>query len=287
VVSSSLGYNVWDGGGGYTYADLDGKTALTTVAAELAVRKGIVVVAAAGNEGNGSWQYVTAPADGPGVISVGAVDVPPPGERDPLLAATSSRGPTADGRIKPDLVAPGQGVVVADIRGGGYVRNNGTSFAAPLVSGVCALLLQIHPSWTPAQVQEALRRTAADLGPAGPDTAYGWGQVDALKASGLQLPVPDEALAGDPFPNPAPGEVIYFPLQLVQRDEVALRIFDLAGNLVFAADRRLPAGDYRQPGLALSWKLGDREPDDGLFFYQLRASSLARSGKIAVVRRRP
>ena len=111
-----------------------------------------MVVVAAGNEANGNWHYITMPADADGAIAVGAVDVPGSGERMPQIASFSSRGPTADGRIKPDVVAPGSGVAVADLRRGGYVRKGGTSFAAPLVSGVCALLLQKNPEWGPDQV---------------------------------------------------------------------------------------------------------------------------------------
>ena len=106
VVNSSLGYNRWDDGTGYSPADLNGETALTSVAAALAVRRGIVVVVAAGNEANGDWHYITIPADADGAIAVGAVDVPGSGERMPQIASFSSRGPTADGRIKPDVVAP-------------------------------------------------------------------------------------------------------------------------------------------------------------------------------------
>ena len=289
VVNSSLGYNLWDDGSGYTYAQLDGATALTTLAAEAAVRRGMVVVVAAGNEGDNSWKYVTAPADGPGVISVGSVDIPTPGVRAPMLAASSSRGPTYDGRIKPDVVAPGQGVVVANIRGGDYVRSSGTSFAAPLVSGVCILLLQAHSNWGPAEVQEALRRTATDLGDTGPDTDYGWGQVDALRASGLQAQAPGEFAVGDPFPNPVPGNVVYFPVQLADRDEVRLRVFTLAGELIFARDWDLVAGDYTKTQRALRWEIdaGEEEIANGLFFYKLDASSFTRSGKIALARRDP
>jgi serine protease AprX len=285
VVNSSLGYNLWDDGSGYTYEDLDGATALTSIAAELAVRRGIVMVVAAGNEGDNSWRYVTAPADAPGVITVGSVDVPTPGVREPLLAASSSRGPTADGRIKPDVVAPGQWVVAADIRGGDYVRVNGTSFASPMVGGVCALLLQAHPTWSPAEVQEALQRSAIDLGEAGPDTAYGWGMVDALGASGLQLQRPESLLAGNPFPNPASGEAIHFPLVLNDREDVELRIFDLAGGLVASVEKRLLAGDYTAPERALLWEIPG-ELADGLYFYLMKTSSLSRSGKFALVRHR-
>ena len=193
IVNTSVGFTGWDDGSGYAYEDLDGQTALATLAAELAVARGIVIVAAAGNEGNKPWQYVTVPADGRGVIAVGAVDLV---RHD--LAAFSSHGPTPDGRIKPDVAAPGVAVVVANGASAAddrrdsfalsdYRRISGTSFAAPLVSGVSALLLQIHPGWGPSEVADALRQSAADLGAAGPDTLYGWGLVNAVAASGLDV----------------------------------------------------------------------------------------------------
>jgi subtilisin family serine protease len=283
VVNSSLGYNRWDDGTGYTPADLDGETALTSVAAALAVRRGIVVVVAAGNEANGDWHYITVPADADGAIAVGAVDVPGSGERVPQIASFSSRGPTADGRIKPDVVAPGSGVVVADLRRGGYVRKGGTSFAAPLVSGVCALLLQIHPQWEPAQVLEALRSTAQDLGAAGPDTVYGWGQINALAASGLSEVLPREDRLLAPFPNPARDGEVHFPVQLAERGRVELRVFDVAGRLVFAERWDLWPGSHDRPGRAPRWTPG-RAVANGIYFYQLRSPNRSHLGKIALVR---
>jgi len=279
VVNSSLGYNRWDDGTGYSPADLDGKTALTSIAAAVAVRRGIVVVVAAGNEANGDWHYITIPADAAGAIAVGAVDVPVSGERLPQIASFSSRGPTADGRIKPDVVAPGSGVVVADLRRGGYVPRGGTSFAAPLVSGVCALLLQKNPEWTPAQVLEALRSTALDLGTAGPDTVYGWGQINALAASGLDEDLPSEDRLLPPFPNPAQDGVVYFPVQLAERGPVELSIFDVAGRLVFTKSWNLWQGSSDRP----RWTPG-RAVANGMYFYQLRLPSRSRLGKIALVR---
>ena len=283
VVNSSLGYNRWDDGTGYSPADLDGETALTSVAAALAVRRGIVVVVAAGNEANGDWHYITIPADADGAIAVGAVDVPGSGERMPQIASFSSRGPTADGRIKPDVVAPGSGVVVADLRRGGYVRRGGTSFAAPLVSGVCALLLQKNPAWRPDQVLEALRSTALDLGAAGPDTVYGWGQINALAASGLDEVPPEEDRLLAPFPNPARDGVVHFPVQLAERGLVELNVFDVAGRLVFAERWDLWPGSHDQPGRAPSWTPG-RAVANGVYFYQLRSPNRSHLGKIALVR---
>ncbi len=283
VVNSSLGYNRWDDGTGYSPADLDGQTALTSVAAELAVRRGIVVVVGAGNEANVDWHYITMPADAAGAIAVGAVDVPGSAAHAPQIASFSSRGPTADGRIKPDVVAPGSGVVVADLRGGGYVRRGGTSFATPLVSGVCALLLQKNPEWGPDQVMAALRSTALDLGTAGPDTVYGWGQINAWAASGLDEVPPEADRLLAPFPNPARDGVVHFPVQLAERGFVELSVFDLAGRLVFTERWYLWPGRHDGPGRAPRWMPG-RAMANGMYFYQLRLPSRSRLGKIALVR---
>jgi subtilisin family serine protease len=279
VVNSSLGYNTWDDGTGYAYADLDGKTGLTTRAAQLAVERGIAVVAAAGNEGNTGWGYLTTPADAPGVIAVGAVDL------EGALAGFSSRGPTADGRIKPDVVAPGEGVVTAAARGDDYVRLSGTSFAAPLVSGAVALLRQARPAWGPEELREALRRSAEDLGEAGPDTLYGWGLIDALRASGLQGALPALNGAGPPFPQPALQGEVFFPLHLAVADQVGLQIFDLAGTLVDRVDPKpWRAGDHLLRGETLRWQVPERLAS-GVYLYQVQGGSFVRAGRIALVRR--
>lgn len=170
VISSSLGSLDW-----YTYADMDGETAVITRAAKTAARRGIVVVNSMGNEGDTSYEKMVAPADAEEVISVGAVDAA--GSR----AAFSSIGPTFDGRIKPDVLAMGEGVyTVHPFNIDGYVRVDGTSFSAPLVAGVAALLLEAFPHWTPGKVQSVLRRTAGQA--AAPDTLNGYGIVHALNA---------------------------------------------------------------------------------------------------------
>ena len=298
IVNTSVGYNLFDDGTGYTYADLDGRTALTTRAAELAVERGIVVVAAVGNEGGEPWHYMAVPADGAGVISVGAVDGWRGGDLASIrLAGFSSRGPTADGRIKPDVVAPGVGVYVVDGRpavdGEAFSREEyqwvrGTSFAAPLVTGACALLKQMNPSLTPAQIADALRQSARDLGPAEADTLFGWGLVDAVAAAGLDLDLPEVSDAGAPFPNPlvAGGDspIIHFPLRLPSQRRVGLEIYDLSGALVARLDAgSFAAGDHTTRGRAPGWQV----PTDiggGLYFYRLEAGALTRTGKVAIVR---
>ncbi|MGB8658395.1 MAG: S8 family serine peptidase [Candidatus Zixiibacteriota bacterium] len=176
VLSSSLGYNLW-----YTYPDMNGKTAKCTIAADLAISKGIVVVNAAGNERSclisPCWNYIIAPADGDSVIAVGAVDL----QGD--LADFSSVGPTFDRRIKPDVVACGVLTYCASPYGG-YTNVSGTSLSTPLVAGACALLLEIHPEWKPHDVINALHSTSSQAD--SPDTLMGYGIVNAAKASGFK-----------------------------------------------------------------------------------------------------
>jgi len=170
IASSSLNYFDW-----YNYEDMDGHTAITTRIADIAVARGMIVCVSSGNERNNSWFYIGAPADADSVITIGAVD------RKGNLASFSSGGPTFDGRIKPEVVAMGVSVrSVAPQSSGNYSYVSGTSFSTPLVAGVCALLLEAHPGWTPMQVRDALIQTASQADR--PDNLYGWGLVDALKA---------------------------------------------------------------------------------------------------------
>jgi len=184
IVSSSLGYVDW-----YVFADLDGNTAITTIAADLAAARGLVVVNSAGNSRN-STGYLIAPADADSVITVGAVD------SSGVTATFSSPGPTADGRFKPDVAALGVSNTVTDPDDdSNYFNVSGTSFSCPLTSGVIALMLERVPSLTPMQVLEALRSTASQS--ATPDNDQGWGIIDAMAAAHWFAPVISHTLLVD------------------------------------------------------------------------------------------
>jgi hypothetical protein len=173
VVSSSLSYLVFDNGFGYTPSQLNGDVAVATVAADLAVQRGILVVTAAGNHGPVS-RSIWTPADGDSVLAVGAED------SLGAVAGFSSRGPTADGRIKPDFTAPG--VNVCAVTGTGTVgRVNGTSFATPLLAAAAALVKQVHPALAPMQLRDAFRAAATNR--AAPDNDRGWGRPDVAAAA--------------------------------------------------------------------------------------------------------
>lgn len=186
VVSSSLGYNTFDNGGGYSWnnGDFNGRTSVTALAAARAARLGVIVCTAMGNEGNGDGTIGTmlTPADADSILSIGAVNF------SRSLAGFSSTGPTNDGRTKPDVVAPGVNVYHASVPGPNtYGYQQGTSLATPLVAGAAALLLSARPELTPVQVRDALRATAdtIDVGrtPEFPNDSTGWGVVDALEAA--------------------------------------------------------------------------------------------------------
>ena len=184
VTSTSLSYLDYDSPfTSYTWQDMDGNTALITIAADLAAGKGIVVVNAASNSGlNTSHNTLGAPADGDSVFTIGAVT------SSGVRSSFSSVGPTVDGRIKPDLMAMGSNVYHASSFGNSYSAGGGTSFSCPLVAGVCALILQKNPSLTPKQVLQLLRSTATRSN--NPDNLYGWGIVNALTAiNSLIVPV--------------------------------------------------------------------------------------------------
>lgn len=146
---------------------------------------GLVVVVAAGNSGPNKYT-VGSPAAASKVITVGAVD------KYDVITDFSSRGPTADNRLKPEVVAPGNWIIAARASGTSmgqpindyYTAAPGTSMATPHVAGIAALLLQAHPSWTPDKVKTALIETADIVKPDEiADIAYGAGRVNAYKAA--------------------------------------------------------------------------------------------------------
>ncbi|MEF8815198.1 MAG: S8 family serine peptidase [Salinibacter sp.] len=178
VVNVSIGYTRFDDGQrSYSTDDLDGDTALTTRAVDRAAQQGVTVVVSAGNSGcaapDDCWFYVNTPADADSAIAVGAI------APDSSVASFSARGPTPDGRRKPDVVVQGQEVPAA-WENGGYARVGGTSFASPQVTGIVAQMLQVNPALGPMQVRRLLRRTASQAH--APDSTRGWGIVNAEAA---------------------------------------------------------------------------------------------------------
>lgn len=188
ITTSSLGYNEFDPGEtSYTYADMNGNTTIVTKAVENAFNVyGIVTITSAGNEGNKPWKYITAPADGFNIIAVGAVDF------SNNLASFSSRGPTSDGRIKPEITT--QGVSVFGATAGfpdKYGSASGTSCSAPIAAGITALLLEAFPHLSNKQVRSIIIQSGYNAG--NPNNDRGYGLLSAVRA----LSFPNAEAKGD------------------------------------------------------------------------------------------
>lgn len=174
VVNTSLGYYIFDDPSkNYSYRHLDGHHALMSRQAAKMADKGMLLVCSAGNSGASSWKKITAPADAPNVLTVGAID------RQGVLAPFSSVGNTADNRVKPDVMAVG---LNADVMGtdGNLRKASGTSFSSPVMCGMVTCLWQACPELTAKEVIE-LVRSVGDRA-AFPDNIYGYGIPDLWKA---------------------------------------------------------------------------------------------------------
>ncbi|KOY88077.1 hypothetical protein AD998_05980 [bacterium 336/3] len=177
MISSSLGYNSFDDKNtSYKTEQMDGKTCIATRAAEIAAQKGIVVVSSAGNEGGSAWNIISSPADAASILSIGAVN-----SRGSIVYF-SSRGYTADGRVKPDVLAMGSSATVGgDDSEVSY--SSGTSFSCPITAGLVAGFWQANPQLTAKQVVEYIRKSGNQY--TKPDNTYGYGIVSFVRADYL------------------------------------------------------------------------------------------------------
>jgi subtilisin family serine protease len=239
VLNSSLGYTQFDDSTmDHAYADLDGLTLRISIAAGIAARKGMIPVNSAGNSGGGPWHYIGAPADAIDILAVGAV-----GE-DRQQAPFSSFGPSADGRVKPDVSAMGFRTVGLGA-GGELALINGTSFSSPLVAGSTACLWQLHPDATAQRIMAAVRASASQHD--GPDASLGYGIPDFWRAH-LLLGGTDltDLRASDFFQVwPVPFSD-HFELLLFTgaSDHVSVKLHDTSGRAVWEATDAVDPGTY-------------------------------------------
>lgn len=175
ICSVSLGYSTFDNASlNYTYADMDGNTTISAKAADIAAAKGMLIIVALGNEGNNSWHFLSTPSDADSVLAVGAVDT------TGIIGSFSSYGPSADGRVKPDVSATGVFAVVANTSNGLPVFGFGTSFACPNMAGITTCLWQAFPEVSNMNIIETLRRSSNQYNT--PDDRKGYGIPDAKQA---------------------------------------------------------------------------------------------------------
>ena len=181
VVNSSLGYSVFaEKFMSHRYEDLDGQTTMISRAAEIATNKGLLIVNAAGNDGNRKWKYLFAPADVTNVLAVAAVT------DSNTRASFSSWGPTPDGRIKPDVSAIGEEAVIISIVDYSTGFTSGTSYSSPILCGLVIDLRQAFPFASNEAIRSAVKQSGhlADK----PNEVLGYGAPDFLKAYWLLSP---------------------------------------------------------------------------------------------------
>lgn len=227
IVNTSLAYNTFDDEGmNYTHNNLDGQTAFSSRAANMAYHKGLLVVVAAGNEYRNEWKKIAVPSDAEGVITVGSVT------NDGSHSPFSSCGPTADGRIKPDVVAMGSNVNTITA-GDAVKRTSGTSYAAPIMCGAIACLWQSQPQWSVARLIEEIQRGASQY--EAPDALCGYGIPDiyAIYRNNSSVPTDGKTKCSLHYSN---GK-LHLPQSLRQ---ATLTIYDTTGRTV--AQRNIEQG---------------------------------------------
>ncbi|MGK0414142.1 MAG: serine protease AprX [Polaribacter sp.] len=196
IINTSLGYTTFDNSNhNHSYADMDGKTTFISRGAEIGVSRGMILVNAAGNSGNDAWKYIGAPADAASVFSIGAVDA----SRN--IASFSSFGPAADGRIKPDVLAQGQGTAIINFSSGNSITSNGTSFSSPVMAGVIACFWQAFPNKNNFEIMDLIRATSDRF--SNPKDQEGYGIPNFQAAYKTVLSVPNfEETSIKIYPNP-------------------------------------------------------------------------------------
>ena len=238
ISTSSLGYLDW-----YSYCDMDGNTAVTTNAVDIAASLGMLCITAAGNWGSEPppsdpceipvQHYISAPADADSVISVGGVS------SSGTIAYFCSRGPTYDGRIKPEVCAMGIGVWCASSSDDNTLisQSNGTSTATPLICGAAAVIMSAQPTWTAMNVRDALLNTASQFN--NPDTIYGYGIVDVMAAINYGQSTGVETGSGFPkdfqisaaYPNPF-NPSISVDITVAVDGHLIVEVLDISGRMI-------------------------------------------------------
>ncbi len=226
IINSSLGYSYFDNpADNHTYADMDGNTTIITNAADWAASKGIFVCSSAGNSAGPPWYKITAPADADSILTVGAVD------SAGFATGFSSRGPTFDGRIKPNVAAKGYQSVIA-APWGDIQQGNGTSFSSPITAGAVACLRQANPTKTNMELLYAIQQSANQA--SSPDTLIGYGIPNFCIANSLLTSITENILTEnlfDSYPNPFSSNlnISYYAFN---SEKIKISFYDITGRLV-------------------------------------------------------
>ena len=263
IITSSLGYFGYDKPEySHTYSDMTGNSAFASKGANIAFSKGILVVASAGNEGGTSEEHIGVPAEALNVLAVGGVD------SNRNYASFSSQGPSADGRVKPDVMAQGKASVLSDVSGA-ITTANGTSFSCPILAGMAACLWQAFSTKTNQEIKQLVIQSADNYSPIIEDRIkYGYGIPDFSLALANGLSVLDFSK----------NDFVVFPNPTSDSISVALAQGFDTGTVVF----------YTVLGQkVLEKKVSTQSPvisikslEKGTYLYKIESNGFSKSGKI-------
>lgn len=276
IINGSLGYSTFsDSEMNYSYEDLDGHTTVVSQAAKMASDRGILVVVSAGNEGNGSWKYITSPADAENILTVGSVT------SGYSKSGFSSIGPTADGRIKPDVCAMGTMASIfstslsgGEAVGGRITTGNGTSFSSPQIAGFAAGIWQANPHWTNLEVIESLKLSGTSS--LQPDTLLGYGvpkyQLAVNGATIDAVDVLDDKLKV--YPNPFSDDKITLDFDgMVIRGKMEILVQDGNGKKLFE-------GQLDGSKIPSTLEISFRPTGNGVYYLILRSKRFNKTVKL-------
>lgn len=249
IISTSLGYGDFfdDDRYNYSYAQMNGNTSFIARAAQIATEKGIIVVVAAGNEGNQTWKYIITPADNEKVFTIGGVD----STGNPSLF--TSFGPNSVGKIKPDASARGTSTYYT-YNNASY-SGNGTSYATPLSAGGIACLLQAIPNSTNRDlVKNSLRQTASLYPNYTDQLGYGilnFGQVYNSFLKTNEINFKNKIII---YPNPANQKINISSTQKIEK----ISVYNSLGQFLFESKTN---------------QINIEKLEKGLYFLKIKTSS--------------
>ncbi|MFT4697853.1 MAG: serine protease AprX [Flavobacteriaceae bacterium] len=230
VINTSLSYRGYDNSNyDHTYEDLDGQTTFAARGGNIAFEKGMIMVNSAGNGGNSDFPTVGTPADAIGVFTIGAVA--PSGN----YASFSSKGPTVDGRVKPDVMAQGQDAAVIGTNGG-VDFNNGTSFSSPILAGAIACLWQARPEVTNSEIMQLVRESSHLYNNPTNEMGYGIPNFEDAYNELLILGIEDDFLKSNfaLYPNPTSDILnISFPQEL---NKAQFDLYSVLGTKIMSTE---------------------------------------------------
>ena len=246
IINTSLGYHSFDViEDGYSYSDMDGNTTLITRASDIAATRGMLLVTSAGNSGDDDWYYIGAPGDGFNVLAIGAVNA------EGLVTNFSSRGPSFDGRVKPNVMAQGRNTVVSDL-GDGIATTNGTSLSSPVLAGMAACLWQANPGATAMQVFDAIEMSASLFEM--PNDSMGYGIPDFEIARQLLQNVVSVESPLSPkgknemsfYPNPFQGGRVSISIPKLSAGTFQAVIINVEGKMIYRNSALSSLSDLEQ-----------------------------------------